>query len=79
MPTYHPAKHEEIQTKEREDASPPGDPQRHSPGRVGGRDEEIDDHAVGHVQTVLHRPVAEKAGYGPCPGPTGFGGAWAQG
>ena len=56
--------------KDRKPAPAPtslGEPQRHSPGRVGGRNEEIDDHAVRHVQTMLYRPAAEKAGYG---GPT---------
>ena len=60
--TYRPAtwKKEISRKKARK---PPGaeDPQRHSPGRVGGRDEEIDDHAVGHVQAMLHRPATEKA------------------
>lgn len=32
----------------------------YSPGRVGGRYEEVDDHAVDHVQAVLHHPGAEK-------------------
>lgn len=31
----------------------------HSPGRVGGRYEEVDGHPVTHVQAVLHHPGAE--------------------
>lgn len=49
-----------------------------SPGCVGGRDEEVDDHAVDHVQAVLHhpgrqrgrsRPQAAGKGWGPCAQP----------
>ena len=76
--TDHPAKHagKFKEGKERKPAPAPtslGDPQRHSPGRVGGRYEEIDDHAVRHVQTMLYRPAAEKAGYRAQPGQMGFG------
>ena len=96
--TDHPAKHagKFEEGKGRKPAPAPtslGDPQRHSPGRVGGRYEEIDDHAVRHVQTMLYRPAAEKAGYraqpgwrliSPVPRPNldkwALGtGAWAQG
>ena len=70
--TGHPAQRagKLAEGKDRKPAPAPtslGEPQRHSPGRVGGRNEEIDDHAVRHVQTMLYRPAAEKAGYG---GPT---------
>ena len=83
--TDHPAKHagKFEEGKGRKPAPAPtslGDPQRHSPGRVGGRYEEIDDHAVRHVQTMLYRPAAEKAGYRAQPGQMGFGdGGWDGG
>lgn len=48
----------------RTEASPCLGTARHSPGRVRGRYEEVDGHAVEHVQAMLHRPGAEKAHYG---------------
>lgn len=38
---------------------------QYSPGRVGGRYEEVDDHPVRHVQGVLHHPGrTERRGHG---------------
>lgn len=44
--------------------APAWGPLGYSPGRVRGRYEEVDDHAVEHVQATLHHPGAEKARYG---------------
>lgn len=47
----------------------------HSPGRVGGRYEEVDDHAVTHVQAALHHPGQRRRRH-QRPGSAGPARAW---